>query len=120
MTKFKVYHTRDWALNSKLHFDTEGYKPFKSNYKHVATVECEEFGETFSLTNHIEWAWWKNEGVELVEESRSTSVGDLVEDEAGKLWLVAGVGFEVVEWSSDDDPCEVHTDEYGSYVVPKK
>ena len=46
-------------------------------------------------------------------------VNALVEDEAGKLWLVASVGFEEVEWASDDDPYEVHEDEYGSYVVPK-
>jgi hypothetical protein len=133
MKAFKVYHTRNWALNTKLHFiDSpdyvekcapefkDGYKPFKSNYKHVANVTCEEYGQTFQLTNHIEKSWWENEGVELIEESRSTSVGDLVEDLNGKLWMVAGIGFMEVEWSNDDDPHEVYVDDYGSYIVPKK
>lgn len=115
----KVYHSRNWALNSKLHFeDLSNYKPFMSNYKHVANVEGEDKERAYMLTNHIDVAWWENEGVELVEESRSTSVGDLV-DVDGVLWVCGGCGWEKVEWSSNDDPCEVHTDEWGSYVVPK-
>lgn len=34
--------------------------------------------EVFQLTNHINKPWWENEGVTLVKESRSTSVGDII------------------------------------------
>jgi len=127
--KYKVYHTRNWALNSKLHFIDSvelcpefqnGYKPFKSNYKLVAVVETDALGNTFGLTNHIDVEWWKNDGVELIEESRSTSVGDLVEDIDGNLWMCASCGWTEVKWADDkDDPYEIVSDEYGEYKIQK-
>jgi hypothetical protein len=106
--KFKVYHTKDWNLSSDLHFVNsaklnphwvDGYKPIKENYKLVAEVETDSLGNVFGLTNHIDKSWQENEGVNaFVNKARSTSVGDLVEDENGKLWMVASIGFEEVEW----------------------
>ena len=53
-------------------------------YVHVADVEVDlrslnslMLGRAFQLTNHIDQEWWLNEGVTLVKESRSTSVGDI-------------------------------------------
>lgn len=99
--KFKVYHTKRWAINANLHFSTEGYVPDKNDYELVAVCDCDDFGETFFLTNHIDDPWWENKEVALVKESRSTSVGDVVEDEKGKLRLVAGIGWENVEWKKE-------------------
>jgi hypothetical protein len=96
---YKIYHTKDWNLNSKLHFDNKGYVPKKDDYQLVALVDCNAVGETFELTNHIDTEWWNNEAVTLIKESRSTSVGDLVEDENGKLWLCAMIGWEEVRWN---------------------
>lgn len=104
--KFKVYHTKTWALNSLLHFKTVCFKPHKDDYKLVAEVECDALGETFELTNHIHQEWWKNDGVKLINESRSTSVGDVVVDENGTVYLCESVGWKETEWNkqlkSDD------------------
>lgn len=115
MAKFKVYHTKSWALNSDLHFIgnkeackklcphfATGYMPVRENYELVAEATCERMGHIFELTNHIDRPWWENEGISLVKESRSTSVGDLVENERGFLFMVASVGFIEVQWSDRD------------------
>jgi hypothetical protein len=47
-------------------------------YQLVAELETESLEKAFELTNHISCAWWDNEGVKLVKQSRSTSVGDIV------------------------------------------
>jgi hypothetical protein len=118
----KVYHSKNWALNSNLHFakNLETYKPFPSNYEHVANVKCKELDHAFQFTNHFDSPWWDLPVTEKVKESRSTSVGDLVEDNDGKLWLCASLGWVEVEWADEEsDPWEVHEDQYGSYLVPK-
>ena len=70
--KFKVYHGKDWALNSDLHFVDSvkinphwegGYKPIFSNYRIVAEVECDALGDVFHFTNHIDKEWQSNECV---------------------------------------------------------
>ena len=105
---FKVYHTKNWALNANLHSaNLDEYKPKESDYELVAYCEC-TLGETFHLTNHIDTAWWDNEGVTKVKESRSTSVGDVVEDcRTGKLWLVAGVGWCESSWGDGLSPDKI-------------
>ena len=75
--------------------------PHKDDYDHVANVHCLDLGQTFQFTNHIDKAWWEHLNVDMVKESRSTSVGDVVEDENGKLWLCASVGWEEVEWTTE-------------------
>ena len=117
--KFKVYHSRNFSLNTKLHFDSEGYAPVKSNYELVAVVHGTDVENAFYFTNHIDKAWFDHINVKVVKESRSTSVGDLVEDEDGQLWLCAGCGWEKVEWNENDD-FVVWEDSYGSYLVSKK
>lgn len=117
--KFKVYHSRNFALNSKLHFDTDGYAPIKANYELVAVVHGLDLEQAFFFTNHVDKAWFDHLNVEVVKESRSTSVGDLVEDEDGQLWLCAFCGWEKVEWSDNDD-LVVWEDDHGSFVVSKE
>ena len=115
----KVYHTTNWAINSNLHFADKGtYKPVKSNYKLVAEVVGNDLGVAFQKTNHIDTAWWENDGVYKVEESRSTSVGDLMEMEDGTLIMVAGIGFDEVEWDETDEFIVVK-DQYGDYKMSK-
>ena len=119
--KFKVYHTKCWALNSLLHFDIKTFNPHKDDYKVVAEVETDALGNVFGLTNHIEYEWWKNEGVTLIEESRSTSVGDVVEDGNGQLWICASVGWEKVEWNenlkSEDAWWKENGERYRTYAA---
>lgn len=86
-----------------------------SAYKHVATVEAEALGHVFQLTNHGVPGevddWTKNAGITLWGGTmtawgelrpsfgkplgyRSTSVGDVIGDEAGDFYRVEGVGFK--------------------------
>jgi hypothetical protein len=133
MKKFTVYHTRNWGLNTKLHFFdpedpastkelcpefSDGYVPVKENYKEVAQVLSESLGDVFRITNHINVAWWENPEVLWHEESRSTSVGDLVEDEDGQLWLCCGVGWSKVEWSKALATHMIKSDNFGEYLIP--
>lgn len=105
----KVYHTKDWSLNSDFHFAgseelcpqwKDGYKPIPANYQLVGEVETDDKERAYMLTNHIDTEWWNNDGVKKViaKEVRSTSMGDLLEDENGQLWVVASIGFEKIEW----------------------
>ena len=101
---FKVYHTKDFHLNSLLHFDVEGYVPDRDDYKLVANVDCAELSETFELTNHIDHAWTENpECKVLSEKCRSTSVGDLVLNfSTNRLYLCASMVWKEVKWMSDE------------------
>jgi hypothetical protein len=71
--KLKVYHAKEpnFGMGEPIEFNDD-------NFDLVAEVECENLGDVFRLTNHIDESWWKNEGVTLVKESRSTSIGDVV------------------------------------------
>lgn len=86
----KVYH----AIKP-----TWGHGPMPAwpdGYELVAVVRgCAAIDDAFRLTNHIDCAWWKNDGVELVgpPAHRSTSVGDVVVDAAGKVWRCEMVGW---------------------------
>ena len=107
----KVYHTKSFSLNTLLTFNTKAYLPFKEDYELVAVVNCESVNQVFDLTNTFdENVWWKKEGVCFVKDAdgqRSTSVGDLVEDEDGQLWLCCSMGWSKVEWNvglKSDDP----------------
>jgi len=99
--KFKVYHSKNWTLNTLLHFDTDGYIPHSNDYELVAVVHGTDLENAFYFTNHIDKEWFDHLNVEVVKESRSTSVGDLVEDEDGQLWFCAGCGWEKVEWADE-------------------
>lgn len=74
-----------------------------ANYTLVAVVDPDpETGEPASLdrayflTNHIDHAWWDNEGVSRVgPECRSTSVGDVI-FRNGTPYRVASFGFDEI------------------------
>lgn len=100
--KFKVYHSKNWTLNTLLHFQQEGFNPHRDDYEHVANVHVLALGDTFQFTNHIDKPWTEHLNVEALKENpRSTSVGDVVVDESGKVWLCASVGWEEVKWNTD-------------------
>jgi hypothetical protein len=63
----------------------------------VAEVHGDSLGVAFERTNHIHDAWWKNEDVILIRESRSTSVGDRMTDlTTNKTYVVDLIGFKEV------------------------
>jgi len=48
---------------------------------------------TYLLTQHLDRPWHQNPEVETKKESRSTSVGDVIEDGETR-WVVAPLGFK--------------------------
>ena len=57
----------------------------------------------FALTNHIEESWTSGSNVVkmFIPQARSTSVGDIIEDdETGDKYIVAGSGFRKLTGSS--------------------
>lgn len=127
----KVYHSKDWALNSELHFVdskdfcekfhpywVDGYKPMPMNYNVVAVVDTDDLEEAFRLTNSIDCPWQENSGVDsMLESARSTSVGDVMVDDNDKVWLVAGMGFTEVEWDDGNGMFKVVESRGGKFAV---
>lgn len=67
-------------------------------YQPVALVEADSPEVAYAATQHIECDWWSNEHVTLVRQSRSTSVGDVIED-AGHLWVAVEFGFRLLAYA---------------------
>jgi hypothetical protein len=85
---FQVFHKIDPDFR-----DAENPVNFPEGFEKVAEVEAEDLGNVFYLTTHVTHEWWLNEGVTLVKESRSSSVGDVVVDAAGNRFLCAKMGW---------------------------
>jgi len=92
-----VWHAKipTWGGDPHPRWDAE-------NFTMVAIIEPAPEGEAVSLdhayemTNHIDKAWWENEGVTRVgPECRSTSVGDVIFHE-GVPHRVASFGFDAI------------------------
>ena len=82
--KYTVWHADTMVSN----FDIENPANFPDGFRKVAIVECEGLEDVFRITNHIDHSWLTNpEVLWHVPTSRSTSVGDVVEDENERLHL---------------------------------
>lgn len=88
----QVWHAQERGVRF---FEHDG-STFPADFIHVATVRTENLGEAFQLTNHIDAPWFDNaDAFRFAQKgARSTSVGDVLVNEAGERWLVAGVGFK--------------------------
>lgn len=91
MPKFQVYH----AVNPS--FIPQMMK-FPAEYEKVAEVECEDLEDVFRVTNHINHNWTLNPQVTMYKAGgvRSTSVGDVVVDEHGKVFLCDMAGWKEI------------------------
>jgi hypothetical protein len=91
--KFKVYQAKEMPQSF-----TPAPETFnKDDFVMVAEVETEDIEGVFRLTNHIDHDWTTNPEVSGVTGScRSTSVGDIIEDEDGKLMYCASFGWEEI------------------------
>jgi hypothetical protein len=115
----KVYHLKDRAfieaqdcpealmppyMDIKMGMGDEGrqeaaaVKLFdKGLYSHVANVDTTNMDKAWELTNHISHSWLENEEVTSIgDRHRSSSVGDLFEDEKGVFNVISNIGFKVV------------------------
>jgi hypothetical protein len=86
---YKVYHDKTPT------FGFGGHREFNDdNFEYVATVESDSHQDVFRITNHIDHDWWDNPEVkDYKDETRSTSVGDVVVDEDGKRFRVEMAGW---------------------------
>lgn len=92
MAVFQVFH----HIGSDRHtrFSERAFAGWPADYTKVADVDAPALGAVFGLTNHIDSSWLENAGVRpVVSSARSTSVGDVIVDAAGKAHGVAGIGF---------------------------
>jgi hypothetical protein len=73
-----VYHANETTFRSD---DVQSWDP--KGFTKVAVLNVDSLDESFRLTNHIDEPWWANQEVFWHEESRSTSVGDVVANSEG-------------------------------------
>lgn len=84
----KVWHVKNPSFGMEQH-------KFPEDYELVAEVDTDSLEVAFERTNTIMCAWWENEGVKALKETRSTSVGDVVEIN-GQRWLCDMVGWREI------------------------
>lgn len=90
---YRVYHAK-----------TPSFLPDAGNwpdgYQAVAEVEGTCLDDVFLRTNSNDTPWWENIGVKLLAENpRSTSVGDVVIDERGRVFLCDVIGWQEIRES---------------------
>lgn len=92
MPKITVYHNPNFLNYRGNH--TAIVPPTRP----IATVQVPEdipaeqaLEIAFRQTQHVDISWWDNDGVML--HARSTSVGDVLADEKGNLFVVENMGF---------------------------
>lgn len=75
---FEVWHASNPTFGLEFLFSEMPTPEWPDDFHLVAKVRCDDPEEAFRLTQHIDVEWWDNDQVYLVEEGRSTSVGDLI------------------------------------------
>ena len=93
----KVFHTpRELFREVSCLFTEEKQKKFAEEnfrfYKEVAHVDTEDLGVAWEKTNTIDDGWWNNPEIKFGVQTRSTSVGDVMQ--VGEdYYVAAGFGF---------------------------
>lgn len=67
---------------------------FLTNYKEVCTIEAEDLNEVFEIGNI-----GPEEKITRLDRMHSVSVGDVIQDDLNRLFVVKGIGFERLEQS---------------------
>lgn len=69
-------------------------RTFPDDFVKVAETETDDLEDVFYLTNHVNCAWWENEGVRRIgPECRSTSSGDVVVLKDGTVMVCRTIGW---------------------------
>ena len=91
--RYKVFH----AIKPTFGVPGLPQPKFPEEFEKVAEVEALSKEQVFAKTNNIDTPWTKNEGVNAVREKiRSTSVGDVIEDETGKKFITDMIGWKEI------------------------
>ena len=123
MPTIRIYHNPDFLA-------------YRGNHDHIilpdnpiATIKLPDMPTpeyalqtTYHLSQHLESPWWLNPEVRL--HVRSTSVGDVLADEADNRFVVESLGFQPftplaqrVAWQEAGPGDVVGTPDTGEYVV---
>lgn len=86
----KVYHSK--TLTNPF---AEVNPIFPIDYNKVADIETKDLNEAYELSNSINSPWLFNNKVKSdLLVCRSTSVGDVIEDNDGNFFMVDMIGFK--------------------------
>jgi hypothetical protein len=89
----KIFHANDSNFKEEVQED----------YTYVAWVETKDLNEAYQLTQNLDSYWTQNQGVITHRKGlRSTSIGDVIEDDKGKMHLVACIGFKKIKPSKNE------------------
>jgi len=93
----KVYHAQHPTFMTRESVDGMAHDhqpPWPRDFREVAWVRTDDEERAYQRTNHVDRPWWKNSDVTpLVTESRSSSVGDVLQKHDSSLWRVDAKGF---------------------------
>lgn len=96
MPQIKVYHNPHFLEYRGRHSDIAPPVRPVATVQIPAEVPAEQALEiAFRQTQHVARPWWENDDVLL--HVRSTSVGDVLADEQGNLFVVESVGFQAYQ-----------------------
>ena len=96
MPQIKVYHNPHFLEYRGRHSDIAPPVRPVASVQIPAEVSAEQSLEiAFRQTQHVTRPWWDNDDVLL--HVRSTSVGDMLADEEGNLFVVESVGFQMYQ-----------------------
>ena len=96
MAKFTVFQNKG-AKDVKEAFDAvvDGNVDsifFLANYQEVCVIEAEDLNEVFEIGNI-----GPEEKITRLQRMHSVSVGDVIQDDLNRLFVVKGIGFERLE-----------------------
>ena len=93
--RYTVFHHQSLCHlvgNGEMRADDLGWP---EKYEKTATVDAHSLEEVYAKTQHLHHPWWENPGVTAFGiTARSTSIGDILQDADGRLWVVSRFGFE--------------------------
>ena len=111
----RVFHDSDFISN---HFGKNN--PKVENLTLVAEVSTDNLEDAFRLTNHIDQDWWMNtEVLPCTDPTRSTSCGDLLEQD-GRFYVTASVGFREVPAADREEAAIPAEREYQQKARPPR
>jgi hypothetical protein len=93
---YTIYHRIRLYAGDEIRGDQPvdaGQLGWPDEYRLVARVKAENIEGAYAKTQHIDHPWHTNSEVETIRFSRSTSIGDVIQDESGGFWVVASFGF---------------------------
>ena len=63
----------------------------------VAMVRTDSLGSAYEAVQHHETSWHDNSDIIVLEKSRSTSIGDVLQKDDGSCWVVDRQGFKEID-----------------------